>query len=69
MMGLTSAQVGSPFHHMRTFGCAFSALDDADVYTTLSKRMNEFQDKNKAAQYQRGGCTGDDWCARCPCAD
>lgn len=29
---------------------------DADVYTTLSKRFNEFQDKNKAAQYQRGGC-------------
>eukprot|EP00878_Enallax_costatus_P018017 GHUV01018943.1.p1 GENE.GHUV01018943.1~~GHUV01018943.1.p1 ORF type:complete len:543 (+),score=157.47 GHUV01018943.1:1151-2779(+) len=26
----------------------------ADVYTTLSKRMTEFQDKNKAAKYQTG---------------
>lgn len=30
----------------------------ADVYTTLSKRFNEFQDKNKAAQYQRGAAAG-----------
>ena len=26
----------------------------ADVYTTLSKRMTDFQDKNKAAKYQTG---------------
>lgn len=30
----------------------------ADVYTTLSRRFNDFQDKNKAAQYQRGAAAG-----------
>lgn len=26
----------------------------ADVYTSLSRRMTEFQDRNKAAKYQVG---------------
>jgi hypothetical protein len=33
---------------------AAAAAVASDVYTTLSKRFNDFQDKNKAAQYQRG---------------
>lgn len=42
----------SPWHcHDSTIACC---LVPADVYTTLSKRFNDFQDKNKAAQYQRG---------------
>lgn len=36
----------------------------ADVYTTLAKRFQEFQERNKAAKYQVGG-KGECMCAGC----
>lgn len=66
--GRTSSRRGEP--HVITAGGVFCGVPRpvlttynhacptaaADVYSTLSKRFQEFQDKNKAAQYQRGVC-------------